>query len=66
MNSFAAWLESTFMYQLMVDIYWMFPLMETIHFIGLVLLFGALLVVDGRKLRRILRYDTDASRDGLC
>jgi len=50
MNSFAAWLESTFMYQLMVDIYWMFPLMETIHFIGLVLLFGALLVVDGRVL----------------
>jgi hypothetical protein len=38
------------MYQLMVDIYWMFPLMETIHFIGLVLLFGALLVVDGRVL----------------
>ena len=26
----------------------------------------ALLVVDGRELRRILRYDTDASRDGLC
>jgi hypothetical protein len=50
MNSFATWLESTFMNKLMVDIYWMFPLMETIHFIGLILLFGALLVVDGRVL----------------
>jgi hypothetical protein len=50
MNSFATWLESTFMNQLMVNLFWMFPLMETIHFIGLVLLFGALLVVDGRVL----------------
>lgn len=50
MNSFATWLESTFMNRLMVDIFWMFPLMETIHFIGLILLFGALLVVDGRVL----------------
>jgi hypothetical protein len=50
MNSFATWLESTFMNELMVNLFWMFPLMETIHFIGLVLLFGALLVVDGRVL----------------
>ncbi|MGA0805444.1 MAG: hypothetical protein ACO3PV_02870 [Pseudohongiellaceae bacterium] len=50
MNSFATWLESTFMNKLMVDIFWMFPLMETIHFVGLILLFGALLVVDGRVL----------------
>ena len=34
----------------MEDIYWMFPLMETIHFIGLILLFVALLVMDGRVL----------------
>jgi hypothetical protein len=38
------------MNELMVNLFWMFPLMETIHFIGLVLLFGALLVVDGRVL----------------
>lgn len=50
MNNFASWLESTFMNRLMVENFWMFPLMETIHFIGLILLFGALLVVDGRVL----------------
>jgi hypothetical protein len=50
MNSLTTWLESTFMNQWMVNLFWMFPLMETIHFIGLILLFGALLVVDGRIL----------------
>lgn len=44
----ATWLESTYIHGLMVDIFWMFPLMETLHFIGLTIMFGALLVVDFR------------------
>jgi hypothetical protein len=47
---FAAWLESTAFHGVMVDIYWMFPLMETLHFLALIWLFGSLLVVDGRIL----------------
>jgi hypothetical protein len=50
MTALETWLEGTFMNRLMVEIFWMFPLMETIHFIGLILLFGALLVVDGRVI----------------
>ncbi len=50
MNSFASWLENGFMNQWMVSQSWLFPAMETLHFIGLALLFGALLVVDGRVL----------------
>jgi hypothetical protein len=44
----AEWLTTTGMHNLMVNIYWMFPLMETLHFTALTVLFGALLVVDGR------------------
>ena len=47
---FAAWLESTWFHDVMVNIFWMFPLCETLHFLGLIWLFGALLVVDGRIL----------------
>ena len=47
---FATWLESTWFHGVMIDIYWMFPLMETLHFMALIWLFGALLVVDGRVL----------------
>lgn len=32
------------------DIYWLFPLLEIVHFIGLCVLFGAMLVVDLRLL----------------
>lgn len=47
---FAEWLQNTWFHGVMVDIYWMFPLMETLHFLALIWLFGALLVVDGRIL----------------
>ena len=30
---FATWLESTWFHGVMIDIYWMFPLMETLHFL---------------------------------
>lgn len=46
----ATWLESTAIHDLMINIYWMFPLMETLHFLGLTIMFGALLVVDFRVM----------------
>ncbi|HHX83185.1 MAG TPA: hypothetical protein GX696_09425, partial [Pseudomonadaceae bacterium] len=46
----AAWLESTAIHDLMINIYWMFPLMETLHFLGLTVMFGALLVIDFRVM----------------
>lgn len=46
----AAWLESTALHDVMVEVFWMFPLMETLHFIGLTVMFGALLVIDFRIL----------------
>lgn len=44
----ANWLASSWLNGLMTNISWMFPLMETIHFLGLTIMFGALLVVDLR------------------
>jgi hypothetical protein len=44
----ATWLETTTLHEWMVNIYWVFPLMETLHFLGLTVMFGALMVVDFR------------------
>ena len=44
----ATWLEATWLGEQMRNIFWLFPMMETIHFIGLTIMFGALLVVDVR------------------
>ncbi len=46
----ATWLETTWLHDLMVNIFWMFPAGETLHFIGITILFGALLVVDFRVI----------------
>ncbi len=47
---FAIWLNDTWLHNLMVNLPWMFPMMETLHFTGLTVMFGALLVVDLRIL----------------
>ena len=57
----ATWLESTWLHSKMVDIFWMFPLMETLHFIGITIMFGALLVVDFRILGLIRFVNMKAS-----
>lgn len=46
----ASWLEDTWLHTQMVEISWMFPMMETIHFVALTILFGSLLVIDLRVL----------------
>lgn len=50
MESILPWLESSWLANLVNDSTWMFPALETLHFIGLILLVGSLLVVDLRLL----------------
>jgi hypothetical protein len=44
------WLLSTKLHSLVVENFWVFPLCETLHFLGLIVLFGALTVVDFRVM----------------
>jgi hypothetical protein len=46
----AIWLSETALHEAMVNYSWMFPMMETLHFLGLTVLFGALLLVDLRVM----------------
>ena len=46
----ATWFESTWVGDQMRNIFWLFPMMETIHFIGLTIMFGSLLVIDVRVI----------------
>jgi hypothetical protein len=46
----ASWLEATWLGEQMRNIFWLFPMMETVHFIGLAIMFGALLVIDVRVI----------------
>ncbi len=46
----AIWLSETWLHEKMVNLSWMFPMMETLHFLGLTVLFGSLLLIDLRVL----------------
>ncbi|MFZ8928074.1 MAG: hypothetical protein EBS81_04030 [Gammaproteobacteria bacterium] len=46
----ASWFEATWMGEQMRNIFWLFPAMETVHFIGLTIMFGSLLVIDVRVI----------------
>ena len=46
-------IQATWLGTQMRSIFWLFPLMETIHFMGLCVMFGSLLVVDLRVLGMI-------------
>jgi hypothetical protein len=50
MESILHWLESSWLAQLVNNSTWMFPALEALHFLGLILLIGSLLVVDARLL----------------
>lgn len=57
----AAWLSSTPINDLMINVYWMFPLMETLHFLGLTVMFGSLLVIDFRVMGLVKFINMKAS-----
>ena len=48
MEAFAQSIEGGVVYTWVTSVYWLWPLMETIHFIGLSLLLGGLIVIDAR------------------
>ena len=44
------WANDSFVNEAMTNIFWLWPFMENLHFLGLSVMFGALLVVDLRVL----------------
>lgn len=48
MEAFAQSIEGGVVYTWVTSVYWLWPLMETIHFVGLSLLLGGLIVIDAR------------------
>lgn len=50
MQSVLLWIESSWLAALVNDNSWVFPTLETLHFIGLILLIGSLMVVDLRLM----------------
>lgn len=49
-EAFLDWASASFVGEAMRNIFWMWPFMENLHFLGLSFLFGALLVIDLRVL----------------
>jgi hypothetical protein len=50
MNAIFDWMESTWIHGLVFDYAWTFPTLEALHFVGLCLLMGALLIMDLRLI----------------
>ncbi len=50
MNDILSWMETSALGQLMRDSVWLFPMAEILHFIGLSLLIGSVMIVDLRLL----------------
>ena len=48
MEAFAQSIEGGVIYTWVTSVYWLWPVMETIHFVGLSLLLGGLIVIDAR------------------
>lgn len=50
MQALLKWMEGSSLAKLIHDVTWIFPTLETLHFLGLILLAGSLLVIDLRCL----------------
>ena len=50
MNEILAWMETSMLGNFLRDFAWGFPTLETLHFMGLCVLFGTLMVIDLRLL----------------
>ena len=50
MNSILDWMQSTWINELAIGYAWSWPALETFHFLGMALLFGALIVMDLRLI----------------
>ncbi|MEJ8566108.1 DUF6644 family protein [Elongatibacter sediminis] len=60
MDSILTWMENSAPAQFILETPWAFPTLETLHFIGLILLIGSLYVVDLRFLGLARRIPLDA------
>ena len=60
MEGILTWMESSALARMVVDNAWAFPALETVHFIGLILLIGSLYVIDLRFLGFAPRIPLDA------
>ena len=60
MHAILAWMESSALAQFILANAWVFPTLETLHFLGLILLVGSLFVVDLRLLGLASRIPVDA------
>jgi hypothetical protein len=61
MDNFLIWMETSALGQSMRESVWLFPMAEILHFIGLSLLIGSLMVVDLRLLGVIKEMSYDAA-----
>ena len=50
MNAILDWMETTWINGLVIGYAWTWPTLESLHFIGLCLLIGALLIMDLRLI----------------
>ena len=50
LSSIQTWMESTWLNQLVVGYAWSWPTLETLHFIGMCLLFGPIIIMDLRLM----------------
>ena len=63
MNAFVQWLQTTPLSQAIVSKVWVWPLCETIHFIGLAMLVGVAGFFDLRLLGMFKRVPISACRE---
>ena len=45
-----AWIENTWLHELMITMQWAFPICEALHFVGLCILMGSIAMIDLRLL----------------
>ncbi len=50
LDTLASWIKTTTLHDFSIASYWFFPAAETLHFMGLTVLFGMLLLIDLRGL----------------
>ncbi len=56
MQDLISWLQSTWLARFMAEWQWAWPVAEALHFIGMAMLFGSVLVMDLRLMGFLRRY----------
>ena len=50
MDGILSWMESGALARMIIESAWLFPTLETVHFVGLILLIGSMYVIDLRLI----------------